>query len=260
MFNAAIDHELIEVNPFAGLPSTIIENRSREYFVTAQGAAKVLKACPDTDWRVIFALCRWGGLRCPSEVLALRWGDILWDQNRMIVRSPKTEHHVGHEMRVVPLFPELVPVLNQAWDEAEEGAEYVVTKQLDATANFRTTMTKIITRSGLKPWPKLFHALRASRATELADKYPGHVAAAWLGHTQQVANKHYRQVTDDHFEEAARSPERAAPGAAQSAANQLQALAENLVGSGNAETVQLLQILNTRIVGDEGLEPPTSTV
>nr|WP_261361267.1 site-specific integrase [Aeoliella straminimaris] len=157
-------------------------------------------------------------------------GDILWDQNRMIVRSPKTEHHVGHEMRVVPLFPELVPVLNQAWDEAEEGAEHVVTKQRDATANFRTTMTKIIAHAGLKPWPKLFHALRASIATELADKYPGHVAAAWLGHTQQVANKHYRQVTDDHYEEAARSPERAA----QSADVKLQALAGKLAGSGNA--------------------------
>jgi hypothetical protein len=32
---------------------------------------------------------------------------------------PKTEHHEGKEFRVVPIFPELRPYLNAAWDEAE---------------------------------------------------------------------------------------------------------------------------------------------
>jgi hypothetical protein len=27
----------------------------------------------DVEWRLIFALCRFGGLRCPSEIPALRW-------------------------------------------------------------------------------------------------------------------------------------------------------------------------------------------
>lgn len=213
LFYAAMDGGLIEANPFAKLPCDVKENPERDYFVTAAEAAKVLDKCPDTDWRVIFALCRWGGLRCPSEVLALRWGDILWDQTRMIVRSSKTGY------RVVPLFPEVLAELNRAWDEAPEGAEYVVTKQRDASANFRTTMEKIITRAGLKPWPKLFQALRASRATELADTFPGHVAAAWLGHTPKVADKFYRKVTDAHFDAATKS---AALCAVESAGNELQ--------------------------------------
>jgi len=251
LFNSAIEHELIEVNPFVGLASTIVENRARDYFVTADEAAKVLEACPDTDWRVIFALCRWGGLRCPSEVLALRWGDILWDKQRFVVQSPKTGY------RVCPLFPELVPVLNEAWDIAADGAEFVVTKQRDATSNFRTTMTKIVTRAGLKPWPKLFHALRASRATELADNYPGHVAAAWLGHSSTVANKHYRQVTDDHFDSATKS---AALCAVESAGNTLQADVAEIANALNAGDFNSLRLMYSRIVGDEGLEPPTSTV
>jgi hypothetical protein len=36
------------------------------------------------------ALCRFAGLRCPTEVLALRWGDVLWDQERMNVPNVKT--------------------------------------------------------------------------------------------------------------------------------------------------------------------------
>ena len=39
-------------------------------------AEKVLKACPDAQWKLLFALSRYGGLRCPSEHLALTWGDI----------------------------------------------------------------------------------------------------------------------------------------------------------------------------------------
>ena len=45
---------------------TVQANKSREYFVSVLEAAKVLQACPDYEWRLIFALCRFGGLRCPS--------------------------------------------------------------------------------------------------------------------------------------------------------------------------------------------------
>ena len=56
---------------------------------------------------------------------------------------------------------------------------------------------------GLKPWPRLFHAMRASRETELAKDYPIHVVTAWSGNTPRIAMKHYLQVTDDDFERAA---------------------------------------------------------
>lgn len=67
---------------------------------------------------------------------------------------------------------------------ADENAEFVVNKQRDATANFRTTMTKIVTRAGLKPWPKLFHALRATRATELAGARCGCMVGALIDRGQ----------------------------------------------------------------------------
>ncbi len=48
-----------------------------------------MRACPDTQWRLLVALCRYGGPRCPSEHLRLRWEDIDWERGRMIVDSPK---------------------------------------------------------------------------------------------------------------------------------------------------------------------------
>src|SRR6185369_10764718 len=74
-----------------------------------------------------------------------------------------------------------------------------------SNSNLRTQLNRIIKAAGLTPWAKLFQNLRASRATELAAEHPGHVAAAWLGHSNTVADKHYRQVTDADFERAARA-------------------------------------------------------
>src|SRR4029077_7308271 len=58
---------------------------------------------------------------------------------------------------------------------------------------------------------------RASRATELANEFPAHVAAAWLGHSTLVANKHFWQVTDDDFAKATGTGTEAAQKAAQPA-------------------------------------------
>ena len=88
----------------------MVENKKRMYFVSEATAQNVLDACPNNEWKLIFALARYGGFRCPSEVLALTWGDILWDQDRFIVRCVKTEHRAGHEMRIVPIFPEATAV------------------------------------------------------------------------------------------------------------------------------------------------------
>ena len=46
-----------------------VGNADRQYFVSRGEAGKVLEACPDSQRRLLFALCRYGGLRCPSEVL-----------------------------------------------------------------------------------------------------------------------------------------------------------------------------------------------
>jgi hypothetical protein len=69
--------------------------------------------------------------------------------------------------------------------------------------NLRTRFHKIIERAGLVPWERSFHNLRATRQTELEDRFPSHVVCAWLGNTEAVARKHYLQVRDEHFEQAA---------------------------------------------------------
>ena len=58
-FNAAIDAELITKNPFRGQPVSVRANDARFFYVTPNMARKVLDACPDSQWRLIFGF--WHG-------------------------------------------------------------------------------------------------------------------------------------------------------------------------------------------------------
>ncbi len=233
-FRAAKKRKLIADNPFAEVSAKAVLKQDRQRFITREEIARVLEACPNHHWRTIVALSRYGGLRCPSEVLSLRWQDIDWEANRIVVTSPKTEHHAGKASRTIPLFAELRPYLVEAFELAPEGAVYVVDSNYREAANtasgwrncnLRTQFERIVKRAGLELWPRLFHALRASRETELAKEYPIHVVTAWLGNTPRIAMKHYLQVTDADFVRAAKTP---AEGGAESGARSAQNAAQQL--------------------------------
>jgi integrase len=171
--------------------------------VTREVIGAVLDACPDAEWRSIVALSRFAGIRCPSETLLLTWQDIDWARGRMLVHSPKKEHLEHGADRCVPIFPELRPFLEAAFEQAESGALHVITRYRSTNQNLRTHLMRIIRRAGQDPWEKPFHNLRASRQTELTSEHPIHVVCAWLGNSALIAQKHYLQVTEGDFERAA---------------------------------------------------------
>ncbi|MBL9000770.1 MAG: tyrosine-type recombinase/integrase, partial [Phycisphaerae bacterium] len=196
VFRQGLRWKMVAENPFSDIKGGSQTNRARMYFVTREEAAAVLAACPDAQWRLIFALSRYAGLRCPSEHLLLRWQDVNWSTNRMLVTSPKTEGNPGGESRVVPIFPELRPFLLDAFEQAEPGREYVITRYRQRNCNLRTQLLRIISRAGVRAWPKLFHNLRSSCQTELEERHPTHVVCAWLGNSPAVARAHYLQVRE----------------------------------------------------------------
>ena len=202
-FKVGVRKGFLPSNPFADIKAGNVANTSRQYYVSRDVAQKVLDACPDGEWRLIFALCRFAGLRCPSELVGLRWGDIFWDKGRFIVHSPKTARHDGQATRQLPIFPELLPHLQAAFDAAESGAEYVIVRYRLPNSNLSTQLRRILWRAAVDPWPRLFQNLRASCDTDLAARFPAHVCARWLGHTPAIAAKHYLQVTEADFEAAA---------------------------------------------------------
>ena len=203
VFRKAVRWGMIPANPFADLRAGSQSNPDRAYYVTVETIRSILAACPDDEWRAIVALSRFAGLRCPSEIVALRWGDVNWERGRLMVRSPKTAGYEGHAVRVVPIAPELRPILQDLFDRAEVGAEAVVPRLRDPKMNLRTQFERIIAKAGANPWPRLFHNMRASCATDWVERFPAHVVAGWLGHSPMIAAQHYLQTRDAHFDLAA---------------------------------------------------------
>jgi len=262
---AAVRRRLVPSNPFDDLKTAVKGNAAKFYFVKREQAQRVLDSCIDAEWRLIFALCRYGGLRCPSEVLSLTWQDIDWERSRFRVHSSKTERYAGGESRLVPLFPELVLYLQEVFEQAQPGSQYVITRYRSSSTNLRTQLQRIIHKAGLECWPKLFQNLRSTRETELTEKWPQHVVTAWLGHSQAIATRHYLQVTEEHFERAAQKAAHLAQKAAQHTAAQ-SSNEKNVTPQDGPENADLPCVaaqcnsVHQAGMGDTGLEPVTPCV
>ena len=124
--NEAVKRRLIEDNPFASLRSGPTPSRYSRY-VTPEDSERMIDACPDTEWKLLFGLARYAGLRIPSESQMLTWKDVDFERSRLKVRSPKTERHAGHEQRIVPITPKFMTLLQDRFAEVEEGQRYLVT-------------------------------------------------------------------------------------------------------------------------------------
>ena len=196
-FKHALRKGLVDANPFAELKGGSQHNANRLEFVSREAIQRVIEAAPDAEWRLLIALARYAGLRTPSEPFLLTWDDINWERRRFVVTAPKTK-----SKRIVPMFPELYPYFADCLELADPGSKYVITRYRNPDQNLRTQLKRIICKAGLVPWEKPWQNLRSSCETELTDRFPVHVAAAWVGNSVKTAARHYLQVTDEHFETA----------------------------------------------------------
>ena len=198
-FNAAKRRGLILFNPFEYQVSSTKKNRDRDFFLQRETTERIIEACPDAQWRLLLALWRYAGLR-KMEVMWLTWDDVLWDQGKLRVQSPKTRHHEGKEIRYVPLR-DIRKYLDAVFAEAEEGTIDIITRFSESNTNLDKPFNSILHRAGLVPWPKLFQNMRSSCETDwLNEGHPAHVVAAWIGHSVKVQRDSYAQITDGHFD------------------------------------------------------------
>lgn len=267
IFKTAIDHEIIAKSPFYKLGDAVKGNPERQYFVTADVAATVLKHCHTPEWVAIFSLARWGGLRIPSELETLTWDNVLWDRKRIRIIAPKTAHHDDGGIRIIPMFPELLRPLLSLHEKSETG-EPRVFPRLPSAKNLRKVMLKIIGWAGLEePWDKLFQNLRSTRQTELSERFPAHVVAKWMGNSEPVANEHYLQMRDEYFDSAVDSNPSSFPmdsDPRKPVQNPVQrggaGQREEEPKSRSGREEALCGASERVLLGDEGLEPTTLSV
>jgi integrase len=157
MLEDAVRLNHITANPFRHVRQRMGDVSERRAYVPIADVSRVIEHCPNIWWKVLVALARFGGLRIPSEAFSLTWGHVDWERNRVTVPSPKTHGH-GKPHRVIPLFPLLRPHLEAAFENAEEGSEFIMPAEYRQRAereggwggaNLRTQFGKIVERAGV---------------------------------------------------------------------------------------------------------------
>jgi integrase len=206
-FGYAVRKKLLAENPFEDFKVGSQVDQTRNTILDPNMLEQVIDSLPTLEWRALISVIRWTGCR-QSEALVLRWSDVLWDQNRIVMPSPKTAKQ-GKPSRTVPLFPELLPVLREWSENSPDGSEYVISNLVSGSnrsgrqgRNLRKPFQKFISLAGFDPWPKPFQNLRSTRENELERFNPSHVVQDWIGHSRKTAEDHYLRVSDADFDRA----------------------------------------------------------
>lgn len=219
VFNLAKARKLVADSPFDTIKRGSDKNPARYYFVTMDEYHRLLEGCTHPKHRLIIALARIGGLRCPSELCGLRWSEINWQKKWFWVHSLKTEHHKGKDKRLVPLFPELELRFQEFFDTLPEGCDDLVFSKnckvaphISLKKSLGLWLQKVADRAGIELWEKPFQNCRSSRDTELRQRHPQHLVNSWIGQTQDMDSEHNQsqdwvnsvmghsqQVAEDHY-------------------------------------------------------------
>jgi integrase len=109
IFGRGVKWKMITENPLADVKAGSQTNRARLRFISREDSEKVLEACPDVEWRLLFALSRYGGLRCPSEHLALKWSDVDWAKGRLPFGAVRRSTMRGRTPGWFPSSPNSTP-------------------------------------------------------------------------------------------------------------------------------------------------------
>ena len=202
--------------------SKVCEDEQRR-FVTKENLDFLLSQDMHFEWRVLLHIVRYTGCRI-GEALILRWSDVNFDGDDPTITfrsKDTTASQSRNEMpeRVTPLWSELLPILQQAYDVREPNDEYVLNEILNLrekpeyertndkgeqvrSGRYETNafrgLRRIIKRNGLPVWPKLWHAIRDYRINEVENQQGVTVKAmdAWFGNSASVRDKHYSATRD----------------------------------------------------------------
>lgn len=196
LFSYAVDAGFIPHSPFKSTKSGSQRNDARLHYVTLEDTRRLIDAAQDRKWGAIIGLARYAALRMPSEITNLKKCDIDLTSTKhpsLTVYAPKT-----NGSRKVPVRKELAPLLEALIDELPEGQDLLL-PDIKTSSNLRTGLLRIMKKAGITRWPRLFQNMRASCATEWAQKHGLKNEASWLGHSPNVAARHYLMSSEEAF-------------------------------------------------------------
>lgn len=203
LFAVAKREGVILDNPAENLPRRKAD-KSKPVIPTREQFASLLSAIQTLDARARHAgtlveLLAYSGMRL-NEAVSLRWGDIDFDRGLFMVTGGERGTK-NHEVRAVPIFPNLRAFLDKQREAGEPETEAFVVP----IASAKRAMLSACKKAGLPEF--LHHSLRhffVSNAIEQGVDFK--TIAAWVGHKDGgvLVAKTYGHLRDTHSAEMAK--------------------------------------------------------
>lgn len=196
VFDAAKSRGWLTANPFSHIRRRGESNPDRDEYVTWDDAERLIEAETTAEFRLLLALARMCGLRCPSELAPLPWSAVDWDLNIFNVEAPKTRSR-GKPRRDIPIFRGLAPYFREAFDAAPERSDLMFPNFQGSSTAITNRLERLCRKCRIAMWPKPWMNMRASAERDMLKGLPLDEAAAFLGHSPETALRHYSRVFKD---------------------------------------------------------------
>ena len=194
---AAFERQLIERNPFQLKEINTTVGVAEKDYVETGTIEELINSCEHIQWKLLFAMSRFLGLRIPSEINQMRWEHINWEKNQLTIFSPKTARK-NKPFRVVPLPVKVRLHLESAHAVRDTASPYVFSC-LRHHSNLATGARRLLTKVQMKTWKAFWNSLRASCQTDLMDAYGIGIACDIVGNSPAIAYKYYRLLRGYSF-------------------------------------------------------------
>jgi len=232
IFEAAVDWQLLAVNPFKALRFKKLATK-RWYRLTVPEYHALLEIVPSLLEKVAYALFYTAGLRL-HEAFALTWDSVDFENGVVVINNREGSADVPEfnikdcEKRRVPLPPHTIDLLTKLHAEATEKVPFVLLtkeryervkkkwqqiceqgkpwKNRYLVNNVLRKFKAYCRRAGIKPVGKFtVHTLRKCAGQNWADYLPMNVVKELMGHSNIATTaEFYNQVDRDHELKAAR--------------------------------------------------------
>ncbi len=198
IFNVACEPEVnwLRSNPFSHIKKGSEVNTERDAYIGVDDFQKLLGVVECDHFRLLLVLCRYGGLRCPSEIRPLKWQDFDFTEKSVSVKSVKTNRHPGRERRMIPMFPAIEAQAELAKGQGDKSSDPAFPMFQNSGVVIRNRLERACRHAGLIMWPKPFVNFRASCETDLFHAgFPVDQVTNWLGHSAETALNHYNRAS-----------------------------------------------------------------